>query len=423
MLKSLAYCTLLATSLTLTAATTPKLYTVKAQLVQQTLYYNGTISPISNVPVISPTEGTVQKKLFSYGQVIKKGQTLFTISSKKIVDKARDAKISYLNALAKYQKIQNWKNSNDVLNAEDALMRAKTSLVNAKGTYEQNQRLYKLEIISKQSLSESKSAYENSLMSYKQAERSLTQTQKRGEGDQFTIAHLQYKTAKQKYDTIEQELAANDIKAPASGIALLPATNSAPSSQSSSDSSSTSTQKIMVGSTVHYLQVLMNIGNMDGLSIAFSVPEINVNQIQKGQTATITGAGFPGIVLHGEVTEVAAQASADSIESGSGTLPTFPATVKVDHITAQQRRVIRSGMEARIAIIVYKDGSALTVPVDAVQKNSAGKSYVNLYNPETHKTTQQVVQTGKVTVSQVEILSGLKPDDQVTLPPSSHTAK
>lgn len=395
-------------------ASKPTLYTVTLQPVEQTLYYNGTISPIANVPVISPTEGTVEKKFFSYGQIIKKDQKLFVISSKKIIDKSRGAKVSYLNALAKYQKVQNWKNSTEVLNAEDSLMRSRTSMTNTKMTYEQDQHLYKLEIISKQALEQSKSAYQNSLMSYQQAQRSLKQTLKHGQGDQYTIAKLQYENAKQKYDTIQQEIKSDTVVSPASGIVLVPVANANTSSAQGGNNNSATNQKIMVGSSVHYLQLLMNIGNLDGLSIAFSVPEINVNQIKQGQSATITGAGFPGITLHGKVVEVAAQASANS--SGSGTLPTFPATIHVDKITAQQRHVIRSGMGARVALIVYKKQKALTVPVIAVHQNKKEHSYVNLYHSKTGKITQQIIKTGKIMVDQTEVLSGLKAGDKIVLP-------
>lgn len=406
MFKPVLLSGLLTLSATCFAANT---YTVMPQPVTQTLYYSGTISPIKNVPVISPTQGVVNQVHFSYGQIVKKGSPLIHVQATKVLDQLRTARVAYLGALEKYNKVQHWKSSNDVINAENAKLRAKNQLDEAQNTYQQNQKLYKLQIISKQALQQSQLAFQNAQMSASQSSRAYQDVLQRGEGGQFTIAKLQYLNAKEKYDSLQQQVNHKTILAPATGIVLMPVSNSQSNDNNNSHQLS---GKVVVGTTIGYQQVLMNIGNLDGLRITFSVPQVNINSIKPGQKATITGSGFPGIMLHGAVAEVGAQAK----NAGEG-LPSFPVIVDVPHITDTQRHLIRSGMNAQVALTVYKQEKQLTVPVNAVRQNKKGQSVVTVISKG--KSHDVVITTGKVMANSVQVLSGLHVGQVIQLPSAS----
>jgi multidrug efflux pump subunit AcrA (membrane-fusion protein) len=395
------------------AATPPKLYQVEPQPISQTLYFSGTISPIRTVPVVSPTAGVVDAKYFMYGQMVTKGDKLLHVNTSKISSDVWNAKIDYLNALSDYNKSANWKNSSDVFNAEDSLHKAKRTLQQAQTTFNENKTLYKLGIISLQDLITSQNALEDAKSSYTQAQNSLKQTLSQGEGDALTISELKLKSAEQKYYSLVQQLHGNIIESPATGIILQPDNSSGSSSDANSGSGQQTTNgKVDVSSTITYQQVLFNIGDLGGIKVSFSVPEININQIAKGQTAVITGAGFPGISLNGLVTDVGAQASSSS----GGSIPSFPVVVQVAKITDAQRKEIRSGMDAQVALTVYSQQQALMVPVDAVSQNSQGQSIVQLYDPSSKTSKPLVIQTGTVGSNTVEVTSGLTAGQQVVLP-------
>ena len=389
-----------------TACFSANTYTVTPKPVTQTLYYSGTISPIKNVPVISPTQGVVNQVHFSYGQIVKKGTPLIHVQATKVFDQLRTARVAYLGALEKYNKVQHWKSSNDVINAENAKLHAKNQLDEEQNTYEQKQKLYKLQIISKQALQQSQLAFQNAQMSASQSNRAYQDVLLRGEGGQFTIAKLQYLNAKEKYDSLQQQVNHKTILAPVTGIVLMPVSNS----QSNDNNNSHQLNgKVVVGTTISYQQVLMNIGNLDGLRITFSVSQVNINSIKTGQKATITGSGFPGIMLHGAVAEVGAQA-----KKAGEVLPSFPVIVDVPHITDTQRHLIRSGMNAQVALAVYKQEQQLTVPVSAVRQNKKGQSVVTVISKGTPH--EVVITTGKVMANSVQVLSGLHAGQVVQLP-------
>jgi HlyD family secretion protein len=399
---------------------------VSTTTISKTLYYSGTIKPIENVPVISPTSGVVDKLNFNYGQIVKKGRLLVHIKSDKLLDSLRSAQVAYLNALQAFIKVKDWGNSNDVINARNGVLRAKRTLNQAKITFEQNKTLYhKYGIISLETLNQSQAAYADATAADAQTDRTLVDVLKRGTGDHFTVVELQLNNAEEKYDSLKKQVRQRNIYAPAAGIVLAPSYdntsggNSSSGSSSSSSSSSSSTGgttsgKLAVGQTLQYQEVLMNIGNLQGLKLDFQVPEVNINAIKAGEKAIVTGSAFPGIILTGKVQSVGAQAA-----SGGGSLPTFPVNVIVPKISKAGRHLIRSGMDAKIAITIYKKSKKLAVPVQAVHQKTKDKKvtqYVVVYNPKTEKTKEQTVTTGKLTVKYVEILSGLKKGELVVVP-------
>src|SRR5580698_8941648 len=74
-----------------------KLYTVSAKPFSTTLSYSGEIEPLKAVAVTSPAEGTIHEIFFHYGEIIAKGQPLFTIVSEKF-------QTAYKNTLMQYIK-------------------------------------------------------------------------------------------------------------------------------------------------------------------------------------------------------------------------------------------------------------------------------------------------------------------------------
>lgn len=398
------------------AHTSPNLYTVGTQTITQTLYYSGTIAPISNTPVISPTAGVIDQKFFIYGQIVKKNQPLLHIESKKIQNDMRDARVAYLKSLDDYNQKLNWKNSDAVLNAEQSLLRAQRELTQNKNSWDENQKLYQLGIISHDALIQSQNSVLDAQNAVQQANRSYTAAIAQGAGDNLTMSKLALDNSKDKYDSLQAQVNAHEISSPADGIILEPLASQSSNSDSAEKSSS---GKIDVGSSIEYQQVLMNIGDMSGLQISFNIPEININQINPGQSVIVTGSGFPGVSLQGVISEVGAQAES----SGSGSLPTFPAMAIVKQLSLSQKKLIRSGMDAQLAIQVYQASNQISVPINSVSKNQSGQSLVKLYDPDTQKITDQIITTGKVTVSSIQVLSGLKIGQQIILLGDEHEVR
>lgn len=391
-----------------------KLFKVKEETVSKPLYFSGTIHPIQNIPVISPTQGVVEQMNVTYGQIVKKGEKLLTVKIGKLVDDIRDAKVNYLNAFGKLNKLKNWQSTSDFISASQALDKAKRALSQAENTYEENKTLFKFGVISQDQLAQSKDALSDSQAALVQARLSYQSVLKQSKGDDLTIAELQFENAKEKYESLLKQAKSTTLIAPATGIVLVPTdTSSINTNSGNSNANTSSSVKISSGSSIQYQQVVMTIGDMSGLKIRLQIPENNINQIKVGQAAIITSSGFSEMSLDGSVSEVGAQASSDSLSSGS--VPTFPVEVEVLHIPKKVRPYIRAGMDAQVAITIYQKTNQITVPIEAVAQDSKGKPMVNLYNANTHTLQKREVEVGHVLQNQVQILKGLKAGDEIAL--------
>src|SRR5437867_3684986 len=60
-----------------------KTYTVTAKEIKKSLSYSGIIEPIKSNCIISAVEGSISEMYFHYGDQVKRGQLLFSLSSEK----------------------------------------------------------------------------------------------------------------------------------------------------------------------------------------------------------------------------------------------------------------------------------------------------------------------------------------------------
>ena len=374
--------------------------TVEPQASKNVLYFNGTIAPADIYPVTSLVDGTIDKKFFSYGQQVKANQPLFHINSPKVLEDYRNAKVNYLKAVQADQEMQNWQNSSDVINARRALDSAKTNLQSSQRQLVESTQLSKLGYISSDEFYSAQNQYQSSLTSYEQAQDSLNEALKKGQGIYVEIEKLSMQQANSALQELQRQLDSLTVKAPQTGIALFP--------EKSSDSSGNSTvTELNVGSTVKPGDNLVTIGNLQSITVAVKVNEVNVNQIKTGQDVTITGVAFPDINLTGKVSSVDAQASSEANE-----LPAFAVHMLVPGLTIEQRGTIRVGMSATVALNLGGP-VVIMVPINAVKPGANG-TVVKLVG-KFGKITEVPVVTGATSEDSVEIKSGLKPGDKIAV--------
>lgn len=373
--------------------------TVEPEANNNELNFTGTIAPGDVYPVTSLVDGVVDKRYFSYGQQVKANQILFHISSPKVLDDYRSAKVNYLKALQADQDMQNWQNSSDVISARRTLDTAKNELQNSQRQLMESTQLKKLGYISSDEYYSAQNQYQSSLSSFEQAQDSLNETLKKGQGINVQIEKLTLAQAQSSLQELQAQLNSLDVKAPHSGIALFP-------DKSSDNNSSSGTTEINVGSVVKPGDNLVTIGNLESITVAVKVNEVSVDQIKPGQDIVITGVAFPDITLNGKVESVDAQASSDANE-----LPTFAVHMLVPGLTSEQRAPIKVGMSATVELNLGGP-QVIMVPINAVSPGPNGTTVVKLVG-KFGKTTEVPVVTGEISSDSVEIKQGLKPGDRI----------
>lgn len=378
-----------------------KTMTVTAQPLSDIVSLKGALKPIDIVNITSPLVGKVSEVFFGYGDSVRKGQVLLRIDASETEMKYRDAKSAAIKAEEKYRQTLNWETGDEVAKAKRSLTRAKQTMDTQKKTLQETEALFKKGIVAETEYTNAKQQYANAVMDYESAQAELKATLDKGKGDNLLVAKLERDNAIVKMKELESQLAHAEIRAPVSGTILIPDTKDEDKGKA-----------IEKGVTFNQGEILLSIGNMEGLSVDSEVDEIEVLKIKQGMKSSITCEALAGSVLQGQVTHVSSQAVK---KEGGREAPSFKVTVAVDDIPPELGGRIRLGMTGAVGIEIYNKPNALLIPIAAVRMEGA-KRYVLIRDKATGQIRKAHVETGITTSSSVEILKGLSAGDEIVLP-------
>jgi multidrug efflux pump subunit AcrA (membrane-fusion protein) len=215
---------------------------------------------------------------------------------------------------------------------------------------------------------------------------------------------MQLSNAQARYQALSALHVQRELRAPFDGIVLRP--------QKSEAAGSTAAPP-QPGLRVTQGMPLYELVHLERIKTVARVEEADLRQLSEGMPVQITGDGFDGITLQGRIAVIGVQGVVGM--SGSGT--TYEVTAAVDPLTPEQRRRVRLGMSARMAVVTYRTDGGLALPAEALRDDGEGRSVV-VYRADSDEAPQQVsVTTGRAVPQGVEVF-GLKPG-YVELPASN----
>lgn len=345
-------------------------YTVNPSTLHSVLYFNGTVQPLQENTITSPMDAVVEKMQIHYGEHVKKGMEIFTLNSTELQRQYNETLTEYLKAKDSY------------------------SIARVKFTGTED--LWQAGLISKNNFLSEKSSVTTARISLMQATRKLSDMlEKMGDSTYQDVSHLSFA----EFDKVRIALAGKHnlihLKAPSDGVLLYPP-------KANEDKAN----RVTVGSATKAGQVLAMIGDLSGIRVEIDVPEIDIEKIKPGMSATIRGVAFAKQALKGKLVTVNAQASTGA----GGALPSFSAIVEVKGLDNIQQSWIKVGMSASIELAVNSTDKIL-IPIAAIsQKN--GKSVVYIKDKK-GAFTPRVITTGAAQADKVVIDSGLKAGDVI----------
>jgi HlyD family secretion protein len=167
--------------------------------------------------------------------------------------------------------------------------------------------------------------------------------------------------------------------------------------------------KIKPGDLVSQGDEGLRIDDMSKVFVDLDVSEVDVNNTQVGQDATITFDAIPNKTYNGKVTQVG------QVNSGSSSLVSYTVSVQITDADAQ----IKTGMTGFAAVTTTTLGDILLAPSRSIRVVS-GQSYV--YVPQNGKVMAVPVDTGATSDTETQILSGnVKEGDAILANPSTAT--
>lgn len=375
-------------------------YTVAPRPVSNAISLSGKLEPLEEVMVVCPFQGKVESKSYFYGAKVQRGELLLELDTTELEIKMREARSKYIKALQEFKKLQGWAHSTEMSKARRALDKAKYDLKRSRSKLEENEILYEEGIIPKTELVQARDEVRNNEASLRSAQEELESVQVKGHSENVSIARMELENAENQLAMLQEKLALSDIKAPVDGIVIRPAGQDEKKAKA-----------VEVGAPLNEGDILLAVGNLEGMTVEAKVDEVDISKIALGQLVKVTGDAFPGVTLPGRIEHISSQAKSE----GGSQAPTFDVVVTIDELPDEVQETIRLGMSANLRIVVYENPEALLVPIGAVV-NMGGERVVRVLDPETGQPVQKKVTTGLTTLDSVEITSGLSPGDQVILP-------
>jgi multidrug efflux pump subunit AcrA (membrane-fusion protein) len=154
--------------------------------------------------------------------------------------------------------------------------------------------------------------------------------------------------------------------------------------------------------------ILLAIGNTEGLSMTAEVDELEVLKMKKDQEVRITVDAF-GETIKGRVIHISSQAvKAD----GGRKAANFEVSIATDSLPAGSRDRLRLGMSANMEIMLLNKPNVILLPIQAVLIEGKDR-VVTVRDKATQSLKKVKVETGITTLDAVEIASGLKAGDEV----------
>jgi HlyD family secretion protein len=209
-----------------------------------------------------------------------------------------------------------------------------------------------------------------------------------------------YSLEKERLEKLRKQLEACTIKAPVSGQVVY--------SSSMMDQWERRNNPIEIGAEIRERQKIISIPDASEMKVAIKIHETWVDKVQPGQQAKITISAFPDKTFTGKVLKKAPLA--DPEEWLNPDLKVYSTDVSIDGT----HEFIKTGMSAKVEIIIEELKNVISVPIQAVV-NQNGKKVCYVMGSKEPK--QREVETGLFNDNFVEIKSGLAEGEKVLLNP------
>ena len=371
--------------------------------ISSTVSMVGRLAPRREIEVTSPIGGKVAEVHVRPGEWVVEGQRLVEMDVAEVEIEHREARVAYIKALDRVDEIEAWSANPDVSRARRAVSKSRIALEARKNRLEETAFLLERGIIPASEHEAAEREHHNQLLDLESAEQDLEAVLARGT-EEREVAQLELDNARARLESVGETLNGAAVTSPATGVVMHPKT--APGRRGGPGGEG---GRLSKGASVEQGDRLLTIGDLDGLTVAGYVDEVDVTRIRPGHPARITGDAFPGVVLSGEVVRVSSQAVAAGDQRR---LPLFEVAAVVEDLTEEQRRLLRLGMSARIEVTVYEKSDALLVPIEAVD-TGAGRPRLLVRDRATGAVRPVEVIAGMTTLDSVEIVEGISAGDEI----------
>jgi multidrug efflux pump subunit AcrA (membrane-fusion protein) len=346
--------------------------------ISRTVTADAAIFPAAQSVITPKINAPVRTFYVTRGQKVRQGQLLAVLENKDLAAAALDNKGSFEQAQAVYKTNVGATLPEDTQKTELDVKTTKEALDAQQKLYDSREELFKQGALPRKDLDQARVALVQTRSQYEQAARHLASLNVLVKEQALRAAGGQLTSAQGKYFGAEAQLSYSEIRSPINGVVT--------------------DRPLYPGEMASTTAPLITIMDVSGIIAKAHIPQADAQLLHKGDAATIQVPGLDPV--SGTVTVV------------SPALDPNSTTVEIWVQAKNPDQKLRPGTTARISITAETVHDALVVPVAALLNATGDTAQVMVINAE-GKAENRDVKTGIQTPEQVQIVSGLKPGEQV----------
>ena len=335
--------------------------------------------------------GTLREFVVKEGDKVKKGQVIAKIDTSDVDSKILDIEAQMELARANLAKAQVGNEPEEVAQENERVLQAQREYDTAKKEYDRMHQLFTSGASTQQELDKAKSQVDSTLSTLNVAKQQLSLKKKGPRKEEIASQQAQINKLQVERGQLEKDRVQSVLVAPADGTIIGVAADN--------------------GQYVNKGTEILTLANLDNLLIQADINESDVNKMKAGQPAVIEGTTLGKQKLNAKVTRIAPTATTTQSSSGQGE----KTRVKVTLTPEGDLSALKPGFHVDINISVQKIDDALQVPIEAVQQDADGSTFVWVAADGVAK--KQKIETGTENELFSHVKSGLNGDEQIILSP------
>jgi len=367
---------------------------VRLQAFTVKLPENGVVMFPTTVTVPTLVGGNIHTMYAKAGDHVVAGQLLATIDNPSLEYQAAGSQADYDSSVANITTSR-INEQNARVQYQGQVDTAKSNLSEAKRIYDADAALLADHAIARTQVDADKAKVVQAQVAYDQALSQLRLGAVSGFG-QNSVKFAQAAAEKSRIinEQNQQQLGFTRITAPLTGVVQTVATQS-----------SDALRSLQAGDPVNAGQSLFTVASSEGYIVKAEVDEQDVIDVKLGQRVLVTGQDFPDQKIPGHVATIAPVAvkSVDATSTAKQVLT----TIALDRSPS----FLKDGMSADVDILTTDIPHALTVPNDAIVKESGKSPYV--FVVVDGKAKKRVVKLGRTGDASTIVTSGLSIGDVI----------
>jgi len=381
--------------------------------IASTVAVTGTVDEIEKEEVKASESIKVKELLVEEGDLVQKGQQLFTIDSSNLEEELEKTRLEREIQALQLEKLKNDDDSSNTQSYEIAVELAKIELANTQKnydqlleTYEKNQDLYNEGIISEDELNQLSESVDAAKLQIDVAQLELERSE-----SNLSDTHSTKKDADKSLSyEIEIQLKRLestdlDISRMESEISDLNELSTAPINGTVMD------LNIKAGDTIPMGSTLMDIVDLDQLVIKAYIREYDIGNMALNQEVDIVGDAIEGEnAVKGHVSYIAPKA--DVITSGSSEATAVEINVDID----KGQELLKPGYTVDCEIFIQRVEDAVIGNFDIYREDENNKKLV--YVVKGDKVEERSIEIGIKSDFDMEVTSGLEAGEWVVVNPS-----